>query len=102
MVQSHPNEQLDHQSPSRISLKAHPLPTYSKSRGAAIYVVSCLFLWMFVAPFIAPTDVPPDGAPPVPMYLVMIQLIVGYGIPCLLVYLDYRQSRRQRESKSAR
>lgn len=99
MVQSNPYEQLDHQSPSRANLNAHTLPTYSKSRGVAVYVLSCLFLWMFVAPLIAPTDVPPDSAPPVPMYLVAIQLIVGYGIPCLVVYLDYRHRRRHNESK---
>ncbi len=63
---------------------------YPKSRGVAIYVVSCLFLWFFIAPIIAPTDVAPVGAPPVPAYLIAIQFIICYGVPLLFVYVDSR------------
>ena len=65
---------------------------FSIVRGAAIYVPSCLFLGSIVAPLIAPTDSPPDGAPAVPAYLVAVQVLVCYGVPCLLVYLDHRRA----------
>ena len=52
--------------------------TYSKSRGVAVYLISCSFLWFLVAPLIAPTGVPPPGAPDVPLHLIAIQMIICY------------------------
>ena len=78
---------------SRPDLNVTPRDTqpYSFAQGGTIYLVSCFLLWFFVAPFIAPTDVAPEGAPPIPTYLIAIQVILCYGGPALLVYCDWRR-----------
>lgn len=81
--------------PSRDHPQSEANMSYSYIRGVAVYVASCLFLWLFVAPFIAPTDVAPEGAPPVPSYLIAIQVTVCYGVPGLLTFLDSRRSGTQ-------
>lgn len=69
---------------------------YSKVRGVSLYFVSLFLLWFFVAPMIAPTDVPPEGAPPIPLYLVVIQVVVCHGVPFLFVYVDFREQHLKR------
>ncbi|MBT5020387.1 hypothetical protein OAF74_01760 [bacterium] len=69
---------------------------YSKFRGFVIYIVSCFLFWGCLASMIAPTDVAPPGAPPVSVYLIVIQVILCYGLPCLFVYWDFRTHRPDR------
>ena len=63
---------------------------YSYTHGFVLYLFSSLFLWGLVAPLIAPTDVAPNGAPAAPWHLVAVQILLCYGGPGLLVYLNWR------------
>lgn len=67
---------------------------YPYERGVTIYIGLCLFLWFFVAPLIAPTDVPPEGMPSIPPYLLALQFLVGYGVPAIVVQADWRRHHR--------
>lgn len=58
-------------------------------RAIGIYLIFLFVTWGCVAPMIAPTDVAPPGAPPIPWYLITTQVIVGYGLPAVIAYLDY-------------
>lgn len=78
---------------SSSSEHRNSIAPYSYINGIVIYVFSCLLLWGLVAPLIAPTDVAPKGAPAVPGYLVGIQIVLCYGGPGLLVYLNWRWHR---------
>jgi len=44
--------------PSPADVNAKPRPSYPVLRGVGIYVFFCFYLWTFVNPLIAPTDVP--------------------------------------------
>ena len=79
-------------SPTSLSLQKGTGPRYSSVRGFLLYWALCFFLWFFVAPLIAPTDPPLEGLPPVPTYLIAAQMIICYGLPLLLVWLDYRRT----------
>ena len=91
MLQPNPYEPPSKQIDSSRTTDTNCSLPYSYARGIATFFVSSLFLWFFVVPLIAPTDVAPEGAPPIPPHLVALQLLVGYGVPALLVYSDWRR-----------
>ena len=89
MAKLNPYEPPSKQADSDSDYSVH----YSFFRGIAVFFASSFFLWFFVVPLFAPTDVANEGAPPIPPRLVALQLLVGYGVPALLVYVDWRQQK---------
>lgn len=69
-------------------------PSEAKSwplgRAIGIYLIFLFVTWGCIVPMIAPTDVAPPGAPPIPWYLITAQMNIGYGLPVVIAYLDYR------------
>ena len=55
------------------------------------FLVTSFFVWLFVAPYIAPTDVLPEGfEDETPDHLYVIHFVVCWGLSGYSVYADYR------------